>query len=45
MGKLLGKVIALVGYLCIATLVAQVAGVVYLRVTGKLTNENFPRPK
>ncbi len=43
MGALLARVITLGAYLCVATLVAEVAGVVYLRTNGQLNDERIER--
>lgn len=39
MSKLIGKLAALVAYICVATMIAQVSAMVYLRSTGRLSDE------
>ena len=43
MGGLLARLMALGAYLCVATVVAVLAGIVYLRTSGKLNNERIDR--
>ena len=43
MGRLLGKLLALFAYFCVATVIAAAAGVVQLRVTGRLDDNRIDR--
>lgn len=43
MAGLLQKLIALFGYFCVATIVAQASAVAYLRATGRLGNDRIAR--
>lgn len=43
MGNLIGKLAALVAYVCVATFVAIAAGLGYLRFTGKLPDDRMDR--
>src|SRR5438477_527450 len=43
MGGMLARLITLVAYVCVASLITEVAGAVYLRVSGKLDDARIDR--
>jgi hypothetical protein len=43
MGRLISKLTHLIAYVCVATIVAQLSGIVYLRATGKLDNARLAK--